>query len=261
MSFSQILIDFILKFIEPSFYFVKNNKIVNHKVNNSTKFKVRIGTSDRFIVWEVWKYKEYADDKYFTIGSSDVVVDIGAHIGSFSVYAAKMAPKGHVYAYEPAKNNYNLLVENIKLNKIDNISAFNIAILNKKDKINLFIAKENPGGTSIYKNIWSKKRVIVPTITLKDIFTRNRLKKIDFLKLDAEGAEYKILLNSQPEILKKIDKMVIEFHDFLHTGHTYGELKLYLEKNGFHVTSTTPWIVRGLLKIGILKAKRLPYRI
>ena len=243
-----------LRLIYPFIYFGQwNKKTTIFPVNNFTKFKIRSWTSDKFILWAVWKKKEYISND-FDVDSSDTVVDIGAHIGAFSVYAAKKANRGKIYAYEACKENYALLIENIKLNKLKNITSFNVAVLDKPGVLDFFVGAKNTGGSSLFKNAWTNKKTTVSAISLEDVFVKNRLKKINFLKMDVEGAEYKIILNSSPELLKKIDKIALEFHDDLPHEHNYKELIAYLQKSGFRTEINTSLFFRKFFKMGILKA-------
>jgi FkbM family methyltransferase len=98
---------------------------------------MRVNTYDRQALHEVWAQKEY-EDEHFTIGPNDVVVDIGAHIGTFSVWAAKQATSGRVYAFEPNQENYRLLEENKQLNNLPNLHLFNLAVSNQVGEAVLF---------------------------------------------------------------------------------------------------------------------------
>lgn len=254
MVLSQKIGSFGLKLIYPFAYFGQwGKKTVLYEVNKSTIFRVRTWTSDKIIVWDIWKKKQYTDEK-FKILPSDIVVDIGAHIGIFAVYAGKIANRGKVYAYEPYLENYNLLVENLKLNNLTNVQLFDVAVSDRKEEVEFFIEDGNVGGNSLYENVCSERKTKVSTITLEDIFISNKLKKIDFLKIDTEGAEYNILLNSPSKILRKIDRIVIEFHDAVPHGYNHRHLKSYLEKNDFDVRIASPFIVGELFKTGIIKA-------
>lgn len=253
MSWSQRIVNFGLKLAYPVVYFGKWDKDKIIYDVGSCRFKVRVGTSDKIAVWEIFKKKEYRDDKDFKIKSSDIVVDIGGHIGSFAVFAAKQAKQ--VYVYEAMKENYDLLNKNVKLNNLKNVKTFNVAVSDKVGEEDFFVAKENAGGSSLYQKTYSRKKIKVPTTTLQEIFTKNNLKKINFLKLDAEGAEYKILLNAPSSLLKKIDKIVLEFHDNIKEhGHTYHDLVNLLEDNGFRVDVPTPFLIKKLIQIGRLEA-------
>ena len=195
--------------------------------------KVRPQTSDRGIVNEIWANKIYTP-KSFDIKQSDIIVDIGANIGIFSILAAKKAKNGKVFAFEPINKNFKRLNENIKLNNLKNIISFKKAVSNKNKKIELFISNDNEGGHSIYANLTkSKNKQIVNALSLKNIFKENNLKNIDFLKIDCEGGEYDILLNSKKE-LKKINKISMEVHN-LNKEKNIKTLKKFLEENKFKI--------------------------
>jgi FkbM family methyltransferase len=229
-------------------------KTTIYSVDHDTKFELRVNTMDKFVVWEIWKVREYKDPE-FEIKPDDVVVDIGAHIGAFSVYAAKNAPKGEVYSYEPQKDNYKQLLKNKALNNLSNIHTFNLAVADKKGSLDLFIGSDN-GVNSIYQTD-STRKVEVQATTVNDILAHNRLCEIDYLKIDAEGAEYNIILKMPAETLRKISRITMEFHDRLCPDHRHSELKNYLEKNGFKVTIYSFPLVTRLFGTGVLMAKRL----
>ena len=97
------------KIIFPFFYLRHQGKqTVVIDAGDGAQFNVRVNTSDILVIWEIWKAKIY-DDARFPIRAEDVVVDIGGHIGGFAIRAAKLATRGHVYAYEASSKNYTLL--------------------------------------------------------------------------------------------------------------------------------------------------------
>lgn len=251
----QQTINLGLKLLYPFLYFGTWNKDkILFKIDESTVFEVRVGTADKFVILESWN--QLYDGDNFAINPDDIVVDIGAHIGAFSVYAARKATKGKIYSYEPHKTNYEQLLKNKSLNNCENIYTYNFAVSGKKGFCTLFISKTNTGGNSIYKLVDANAELKVPAVTIADIFNDNKLKRIDFLKIDVEGAEYDIVLKTPPKILKKIDKISMEFHDYLSHGHDVSEIRDYLEKNGFAVKIYSSMVQR-FLKVGVLKASRL----
>ena len=255
MKLNGLLLQFGVKLASPFFYFGNwNKKTVIHNVDGKAKFKLRVNTSDKLTLLEVWKTKTYIDQD-FNIGKNDTVVDIGANIGAFSILAAKDASNGKVFAYEPDKENHDLLLENKALNNLNNLFVSNSAIARKKGYINLFISKLNDGAHSIYSTD-SKNSVKVKSITLRDIFAMNNLRKIDYLKIDAEGAEYDILLNTRPNILKRIDKIALEYHDYLSNNHDYTDLVRHLKTNGFNVDICRNALFRRIFGTGMIKARR-----
>ena len=64
------------------------------------------------------------------IDSGDVIIDIGAHVGIFSIYYALKYPSATIYSYEPVNRNYKNLVKNLEYNKIKNVIPFENAVTN-----------------------------------------------------------------------------------------------------------------------------------
>jgi hypothetical protein len=97
---------------------------------------------------------------------------------------------------------------------------------------------------------------LVPTMSLADIFEENQLKRVHFLKIDAEGAEYEIILDAPDDFLRRIDKIIIEYHDYLDLGHSYKELTAHLSVNGFEIETGASAFHRYILKLGLILAHR-----
>jgi FkbM family methyltransferase len=186
--------------------------------------------SEASIILDIWGLKSYTP-KGFEINSKDVVFDIGGHIGSFSIYASSKAKNGNVFAFEPLITNHKKFTRNIKLNNIKNIILENkgIASTNGKRTFYTFTSK-NSGTSSLYDGPNTKK-ITITTTTIKEVIKKNNIKKINFMKIDCEGAEYEILFNMPKNILSKIDKIAMEYHDI--ENHNHKELLTFFKKNGF----------------------------
>ena len=141
------------------------------------------------------------------IKKSDIVVDIGASIGAFSIPVSKKAKK--VFAIEPMTPN--LIRSNIKLNKIKNIKVFDIAL----------------GDGKTTKIEWLGKSLTVKTMTLQDI--KNICGGCDFLKIDCEGYEW----NIKPEELMGIRRIEMELHKI---GFPISDMEKTLSLAGFDYT-------------------------
>jgi FkbM family methyltransferase len=254
MTLTKRIINSLLAISYPFSYFGQwNRDQVIYDVHGA-KFKVRVWTSDKFVVDEVFKQKTYTSDRRFQIGSQDTVIDIGGHIGAFTVFAARTAKQ--VLVYEPFKQNYDLLLENLELNGLTNVCPFNVAVSDTIGTTSFFPEKGNFGAGGLYGNRQSSEKVDVPTTTLEEILSVNQLARVEFLKLDAEGAEYNILLNASANVLSRIDRIALEFHDFLNLGsHNYRELVRLLEANGFDTSISRPPFGE-LYKMGTLRAIR-----
>lgn len=255
---SQKLFQFGLIFA-PLFYLrLLGKKTFIQQLDPTTRLKMRVNTFDRQATYEVWRLKEY-ETKHFTIGLSDVVIDIGAHIGAFSVWAARQATRGRIFAFEPNEENYGLLEENKQLNDLTNLQTFKLAVSNKGGEAVLFNSEHMSLSHSFFEAD-TQNRTIVRTISLAEILQANDVDRVNYLKIDAEGAEYLILLNTPSKVLRKVDKIFIEYHDYLAHGHNYKDLIRYLVDNGFQVETGASAFHRHILKVGLLKARRTGFR-
>ena len=173
------------------------------------------------------------------INLNGVVIDIGAHIGVFSIFAATMAKNATVYCFEPEPDNFQMLVKNIALNKLqDRILPFNIAVSNVSAMRKLIRSSSSLSAHSFFpRKILAeetKDSIDVTCISLSDIFQKYKIEKCDFLKLDCEGEEYNILLNAPDEILDKTARIALEYHDGL-TDSSSRELADFLKRKHFKV--------------------------
>jgi len=116
-------------------------------LRDGTKVILRGKTMDGEIFKEIFLWKIYSP-KGFETKEGDIVVDIGAHIGAYSLQAASKAKL--VLAYEPSPENFLILVENRELNKFRNLIPYPIAISGQRRHLKFF-RKDDGGRDSIYK--------------------------------------------------------------------------------------------------------------
>lgn len=208
------------------------NKTLMYKLRNGVKYFVATDTHSRVPMSEVWIYKTYTPIG-FDIGKNDIVVDVGAHVGTFAIYAALKAKSGRVYAYEPVVDNFKLLTRNISLNKLKNIIPHNFAVSNRQGKKKIHLDDSSATASAFAGK--NQKFCLVKTVRLRDIFDNNNLRKIDFLKIDCEGSEYDILLNTPQKYLKKINKISMEYHEASFIPSNRNNLKKFFKSNNFNV--------------------------
>jgi len=139
-----------------------------------------------------------------------IVIDAGANIGIFSIYAAKLGAK-KVYAFEPVKETYEILKEMIKENKLENIIIpVNKALGDKNKIMKIKYSGAGDGGASLNRKKRNKgKEREIEVITLDDFVKENKIERVDFIKMDVEGYEENVLLGAK-EIIKKY-KPVLSF--------------------------------------------------
>ena len=194
------------------FFSFLSERYVTFITNKNVKFRGRINSLDYLMIKET-----YIDRCYyrpgFEIKENDTIIDIGAQIGSFSIYAAQEAPRGIIYAYEPESDNFLLLSHNVRINNCNNVKIYKRAVgLKGKGYLN---CSTNVAGHSL-SNILnpSRKTEIVECVSLQNIFESHDIHRCNFLKIDAEGCEYDILLNLPDNFFARIDKIVFEYHLF-----------------------------------------------
>lgn len=253
----NILTKFLMKVgnkLIPLYYLGDSgNKEIIYSPVGTTKILLRTGTLDKFVAWEVWKHKAYGD---IDINRGDTVVDIGGHIGTFTLFVASKSKTANIFVFEPLPENFKMIKRNLLLNGIKNVKLFQLAVGSRVGRQILHIDSENNGANSFYESD-SDKIIQVNTTTLKEIFLVNKIKEINLLKIDAEGAEYDIILNCNNQDLKRIRKIVLEYHDYLSPIFDIKKIINKLTSSGFAVKNNTPYIQRMFMKSGVLQAERL----
>jgi len=212
------------------FNFKKTESIL--RLRTGEQFKVRSGRPDIQMIIELYIGKSYHTyiDK---IKQGSIIIDIGANIGVFSVFAAKkLSGDCRIYSFEPFEDNYRILCDNIMLNSFtDCITSGKMAVTSFDGESILYINEADNTMHSLISE--GAKKVSVKTISLSAIFAENNITSCGFLKVDCEGAEYDIFLNTPPEILNKINIISIEYHKV--EGHSHNELVSLLKSSGFDV--------------------------
>ena len=208
---------------------------------------------------DVWSVKEALLDRFYTrcgteIGEDWTVMDIGAAIGEFTLLAALQASEGRVIAYEPFPGSFDLLRDNLVQNSIKNVITHKMAVWSKNDDLELDFSLAEPlqmrSEIPSLENAHSHTRT--QSISLFQALAENSIDHLDLLKLDCEGAEFPILLDAEPDLLPKIDRVIMEYHNGFQDHH-HQELVELFSTNGYHV-KVTPNIVHA--ELGYLYAEK-----
>lgn len=204
-----------------------------------------------FLFQEIWIDEIYAPAGY-EIKANDVVIDIGANIGVFALYAATRAKNVVVHAFEPFPRNAEHFERNLAYSKLQNVRFHNLAVADKTEQRVLHIDAEwiKHSLTDKTSQNSTDKGIIVNCISLDEAMAS--IEQCDVLKLDCEGSEYEILYSSSPQTLSKLHKIVGEFHEIDNKEKNGKSLRTFLESNNFRID------VFGKLEgnSGIICAKR-----
>ena len=201
-------------------------------LNNGIRFILRSRTMDRTVLKEVW-VREIYNRHGICVEKGDTVLDVGGHIGIFSVYSAFRSQTGMVYVFEPFIENFERIEKHAQMNHLNNVKAFHKGVTAKTGEMTLFLSPDNnTGGHSMHLKNESEQRIKIQTVNLKEFCTEQKIKTIDFLKMDCEGAEFEIL-NGDKSILKKVKKIIMECHPY--EDNTCDSMVALLEESGFSV--------------------------
>jgi FkbM family methyltransferase len=132
-------------------------------------------------------------------------VDVGAHIGYYTLLGAhRVGPRGRVYAFEPAPENFRALQRNISQNGLSNVVAESLAVTGQSGRAQLTVSETDSASHSLAGSLASGRKVEVETTSLDEYFAGNDT-PIDVVKLDAEGAEPEILEGMQQILARNPD--------------------------------------------------------
>jgi FkbM family methyltransferase len=169
---------------------------------------------------------EYEGTKY------SIVIDVGGHIGTFSMYSLLSHRASRVIALEPNKESFEILNRNVCENGfLDRITILPYALSDKNGLVKLYLDEENWGHSLTNSNLKRYEEVI--SVSLSSLFEQQKIEKCDLIKFNCEGAEFQIILSLDPSSLSKIKMMIILFHEDLVRGTDRRTLTRFLEGNGF----------------------------
>lgn len=229
------------------------SEVVTVKVNldesGSQSFNISIPQSEIFRIRNIFEQHEYALPGGLKIRDDAVIVDIGANIGVFALYASRWAKNCSIYCFEPNPQVQPLLEMNTAV--LEGVKRFHTALGKQDGELQLHQNPHNTGATSTTITYPGAKTVKVPVKHAGKVITGLELDKIDVLKIDTEGAEIPILeaLNG---FLPNIHIIMAEYHseedrraiDSLLTG-----FKLYSNKvEGLQGIGTVKYINQDYLK-------------
>jgi FkbM family methyltransferase len=201
------------KFLRPG-----NSTLLKFKVPKyDYEFYCRINKDD----FKIMTIHEDDIIKRFTPKEGDIVIDIGAHIGLYTIISSKrVGANGKVVAIEADPSNFEMLNSNIKLNQLTNVIPLNYAVHSKETKVKLYLPSGESGFTK-YNTImpnWinaQEKFVEVNANTLDYLlqFNEIRQEEVNWIKIDVEGAEFEVLKGATNVLSKSKDiAILMELH-------------------------------------------------
>jgi FkbM family methyltransferase len=225
-------------FDDPAAYFAalheKSDATLLLSMRDGLKILIRRNIFDARIVREIFLEKPYV--KHVRLAQQPTVIDVGGYIGDFSLYAVKHLGARHVFVFEPTRENFAILEQNIRLNGYGHrITAAELAVSNsKKVELNVQTLASQEMHSSSYWYQGAERRTL-PALTLADILETNAIERVDLLKVDCEGGEYDIFEAVPQSVFDKIDNIVFEFHAIRGYQERLERLRKSLTLAGYHL--------------------------
>jgi FkbM family methyltransferase len=192
------------------------DKVITHEFRGQTFSFADTPTAPALIV-EIFSDNYDAlkavENGTLSFSPGDVILDLGANEGMFSIMMAKLFPMTEVIALEPVPATYAHLLTNISLNGCANISSYNVGVGKPGQRTCIINVPHNHSGgsSSLFTfNPADHYQVEVGLISLDDAFEMYGIERCRLLKCDTEGAEYDIFYPSS--VLSRVDYVVCEMH-------------------------------------------------
>jgi FkbM family methyltransferase len=181
-------------------------------------------------------------------GRGGVVLDIGANMGTYTVPLAQRNPHLDIVSFEPQKAIYYQLCGNVALNSIENVEAYNVAVGEQAETIELampdYTKEENIGGFSLDPFVKSKTPTSIGRVRPVDVITIDSMnfESVCMIKIDVEGLEINVLRGAK-ETIERSGFPPIIFESW--TQYDWWEEKqkeLFDYVEGLGYTMTSPYV-------------------
>jgi FkbM family methyltransferase len=174
----------------------------------------------------------------FTPKEGDTVIDIGAHIGRYTITSSKqVGNSGKVVAIEADPDNFQLLKRNIALNNLTNVLPLNYAVFSTRTRMKLYeqSASAKYNSLMLARAAKTENYVEVNADTLDSILKLNEVNQVNWIKIDVEGAEFEVLKGSTKTLSSENVSLFIEIHNIDDPSH-YVNIVDFLKHHNYEIT-------------------------
>lgn len=183
--------------------------------------------------------------------SSKLFLDVGANIGYFSFLVKQMSPQSKVYSFEPLPQNILAYQKNRELNNFSLMFLQELCVADKAGDTEFLIppSEESGWGRMAHRDLFSGEKIKRQVVTLDEFCEQNQLTTVDFIKIDVEGYEFKVLQGAQKLIETQRPRICIELNEpcLLDTGTSGEEIFRFFKDRNYqmHALDTK----KGLYKV------------
>jgi FkbM family methyltransferase len=179
-------------------------------------------------------YKDLFVHRIYHFDSSrpdPLILDCGSNVGMSILYFKKIYPRARIIGFEPDPVLLPFLEENVSQNGLRDVTIVKAAVADRAGTLDFFadglvgssLAEPAPGATEL-----PLTRVQVPAVRLRDYLNE----RVDFLKLNIEGAEWSVLADCADR-LRQVERMVVEYHHLPGLPRTLHKILTLLDETGF----------------------------
>jgi FkbM family methyltransferase len=197
-----------------------------HTLKNALPFIWRPGTSDTEVIKDIIVSQQYAHPN--SKQTVRTIIDAGANIGLTCLYFKEQFPDAQIIALEPDAENYALLCKNTA--HLNGVTCLQEALWYRDEPVAIINQGAEPWAFRVNKSTETGTNA-VPGTTITTLMKRFGMSRIDYLKIDIEGAE-KELFSEQTEWLDSVNLVAIEFHDGIAVG---------CARNFYRATANDKW--------------------
>lgn len=172
--------------------------------------------------------------RYFKADQESVIIDAGAHQGTFTVSMASSAKVGHVIAIEPMSANLMFLKKNLRINNLENVTVIPKGLWSNSRKRTFYLGSSSAEYSILRdRKLTALKIVEIEVDTLDNILEQHGVNKVDFIKMNIEGAEIEALKGARRTLKNHPVELVIDAHHFVNGKPTYETIIPMLKELGF----------------------------
>lgn len=207
-----------------------------------TGFRLRLNLRDRMqSVMYIKRCHEPETEVVFKemARTSRVFLDVGANIGYFSFLVKQISPQAQVYSFEPLPQNIDSYKKNRELNHFTDMSLQETCVADKSGETEFLIppGEESGWGRMAHRDLFSGEKIRRTVITLDQFCRDQKIDKVDLIKIDVEGYEFKVLQGAVDVIESHRPRVCIELNEpcLLDTGTSSQEIFAFFKKRNYQL--------------------------
>lgn len=202
--------------LTPDWFKWIGSYVFGREIEFPTVFRTRLGDSVELFDWSelTTAWRVFLANEYLIDHSVETLLDVGANIGAFSVFAARQLPKAQIVAVEPFPDTYARLAQTIERNGLNSrVRCVQAAVTNRTGEVLFDAAVDSHSYARRIVDASSDRAIRVPALILGDLLERAGWSEVDYLKMDIEGGEYLALGDIPASMLRRAKAIGLEYHD------------------------------------------------